>query len=220
MVQAILFDMDGLMADTEPLYWDVARTLARAHGTSVADATLRRMMGRSRLDSMCIFAQECHITAIAPDDLLAQRETLMLQRYSQGVEPMPGLQQILKRFHRRVKLAVATSSPRKFTDVLLPGLRVASYFDVIQTGDDITQGKPHPEIYLKAIQQLGVEPAGCIVLEDSHAGALAGRRAGARVVAVPSPLTESDDFTFADARARNLSDASDWIESALRSPST
>jgi len=215
MFQAIIFDMDGLMVDTEPLYWEVARKLAQAHGTSVADNTLRRMMGRSRIDSMRIFASACRIDKPCPEDLLIEREKLMLERYARGVQPMPGLREILDRFHGRLKLAVATSSPRKFTDALLPALGVARYFDVIQTGDEITHGKPDPEIYLKAMSKLQIEPRSCIVLEDSHAGALSGHRAGAHVIAVPSYLTEHEDFSFADARARNLSETCGLIEAQL-----
>src|SRR5262245_465431 len=215
-IRAIIFDMDGLMVDTEPLYWEVARRLARAHGTKVTDETLRQMMGRSRLDSMRIFASECGISSISVEDLLVVRERLMLERYSVGVEPMPGLREILEQFHGHVKLAVATSSPRKFTDVLLPALGVAKYFDVIQTGDEIVRGKPDPEIYLKAMKQLRVEPAACVVLEDSRAGALSGRNAGAHVIAVPSELTASDDFSFAEARVSNLAEAGDRIGRMLQ----
>jgi HAD superfamily hydrolase (TIGR01509 family) len=216
MIRAIIFDMDGLMVDTEPLYWEVARTLARGHGTEVKDDTLRRMMGRSRLDSMRIFAADCGITGILPEDLLVERERMMLDRYAAGVEPMPGLRAILERFHGRLKLAVATSSPRKFTDVLLPALGVARYFDVIQTGDEIVRGKPDPEIYLRAMSQLALEPGACIVLEDSRAGALSGHHAGACVIAVPSELTAGEDFSFADARVSNLSEAAEQIEQMVQ----
>ncbi|HEY7087924.1 MAG TPA: HAD family phosphatase [Tepidisphaeraceae bacterium] len=215
-LRAIIFDMDGLMVDTEPLYWEVARKLARSHGTNVAEETLRRMMGRSRLDSMRIYATECGITSVSPQDLLAERERLMLERYSTGVELMPGLREILERFHGRLKLAVATSSPKKFTDVLVPALRIAKYFDVIQTGDEILKGKPDPEIYLRAMARLEVQPHSCIVLEDSRAGALAGHNAGAYVIAVPSTLTAEEDFSFADDRAANLIEACDQIERTLR----
>jgi HAD superfamily hydrolase (TIGR01509 family) len=212
MYRAIIFDMDGLMVDSEPIYWDVARRLAKQHGTSVTDETLRHMMGRSRIDSMRIFAEECGISAASAQQLLDEREHLMLQRYAAGVEPMPGLLPILQRFHGQLRLAVATSSPRKFTDALLPALRIDSYFDVVQTGDEIVNGKPDPEIYLKAIDRLGLEPPQCIVLEDSRAGALAGHRAGAHVIAVPSELTAAEDFSFAESRVTNLDQASACVD--------
>jgi HAD superfamily hydrolase (TIGR01509 family) len=207
--------MDGVMVDTEPLYWEVARQLARRFGRTIADETLRKMMGRSRLDSMCIFAAECGIGEVEPAELLDLRERMMLERYAAGVQPMPGLREIIRRFRGRLKLAVATSSPKKFTDVLLPSLGIDRELDVVQTGDDIVNGKPDPEIYLKAMARLGVTQEQCIVIEDSLAGALAGHRAGAKVIAVPTELTASQDFSFADARVGNLHEAADRIEQIL-----
>ena len=97
----------------------------------------------------------------------------------------------------------------------VPALGIAPYFDVIQTGDDIVNGKPDPEIYLACMRKLGVTPADCIVLEDSHAGAMSGHRAGAYIIAVPSALTASEDFSFADARVNDLFDAKVAIEKRL-----
>jgi HAD superfamily hydrolase (TIGR01509 family) len=203
--------MDGLMVDTEPIYWEVARELATKYGTSVADATLRRMMGRSGLEAMCILAGECGITAVSPPDLRIEREQMMIARYAAGVEPLPGLRQIIDRFRPGLRLAVATSSPRKFTDVLLPALGLADAFQVVQTGDNVTHGKPAPEIYLKCMGRLGAAPAECVVLEDSPAGALAGKRAGAYVIAVPTHLTAGEDFSVADARAADLLEAASQL---------
>lgn len=212
MIHALIFDMDGLIVDTEPLYWDVARQLARRYGSSVTDATLRRMMGRSRLESMRIFTEDCAITQIAPEDLLIEREQLMLDRYAAGMKPMPGLHEILARFRASLHYAVATSSPRKFADVLLSSLQIVNEFEMIQTGDEINNGKPNPEIYLKCMSRLSLAGSDCIVLEDSHAGAQSGKRAGATVIAVPSPLTAVEDFsTTADYRVSNLNEAADLI---------
>jgi HAD superfamily hydrolase (TIGR01509 family) len=211
-VRALIFDMDGLMIDTEPIYWEVARALAQQYGTRVADATLRQMMGRSGLEAMGIFARECGITVASPADLLREREEQMIARYTAGVAPLPGLHAIIDRFRSRLRLAVATSSPRKFTDVLLPALGLADAFAVVQTGDDVTHGKPAPEIYLKCMERLGVLPAECVVLEDSPAGALAGKRAGAHVIAVPTRLTAGEDFGCADAQAADLFAAADQLD--------
>lgn len=215
MIAALLLDMDGLMVDTEQIYWAVARELAQLHGVSVTDATLRRMMGRGRLEAMRVFAADCGVCGATPEALLEERERRMLQQYGRGVSPMPGLIEILEHFRGRLRLAVVTSSPRRFTDVLLPALGVERYFDAVQTGDEIERGKPHPEIYLRAIARLGVEAPECIVLEDSRAGALAGRRAGAIVLAVPSALTRTEDFSFADGAVTSLHAAIDWIEARI-----
>jgi HAD superfamily hydrolase (TIGR01509 family) len=219
MFQAIIFDMDGLMIDTEPMYWEVGRGIAKKYGAVCTDETFRKMMGRERLQAMKIFAEQCGISAATPQQLLDEREVLMVKRFAAGVEPMAGLHEMLEKFQGRLKFAVATSSPKKFTDVLLPALGLDRYFDVIQSADDIVHGKPEPEIYLKAAARLGVEPGNCFVLEDSPAGALAGHRAGAYVIAVPSPLTSGEDFSFAGARASNLHEAAAIIEKLIAIPS-
>jgi beta-phosphoglucomutase-like phosphatase (HAD superfamily) len=116
-----------------------------------------------------------------------------------------------------LKLAIATSSVKLFTDVLLPALKIDHYFDVVQTGEDVKNGKPDPEIYLKCMNRLGVEPAQCVVLEDSPAGARAGKNARTYVIAVPSVLTACDDFSFTDQRVANLTEASNAIDALLES---
>lgn len=216
MIRALIFDMDGLMVDTEPLYWDVARQLARNCGKEVSDETLRKMMGRSRIESMRIFAEACGIDSRAPEDLLVDREELMLERYARGVEPMKGLREILNQFRERLRFAVATSSPRKFTDVLLPAMGVANEFKIVQTGDEVEHGKPHPEIYLRCMDRLGVNGSESIVLEDSKAGAMSGKAAGAYVIAVPSHLTAVEDFSqVADARVDDLLEAARIVQSII-----
>jgi HAD superfamily hydrolase (TIGR01509 family) len=217
MIRALIFDMDGLMVDTEPMYWDAGRKLAAKYGKTLTDQTLRKMMGRLPVDSMAIFASDCGIDQ-DPQTLCDMRNDMVAELFAKGVGPMPGLRDILDRFRNRCRYAVATSASKRFADILLPALGVHDDFDVVQTGDTVTHGKPDPEIYLKAMAALNVAPAESVVLEDSKAGATAGKRAGAYVVAVPSHLTASDDFSFADARVNNLSEATDQIEKLLAKP--
>jgi HAD superfamily hydrolase (TIGR01509 family) len=131
---------------------------------------------------------------------------------------MPGLREILDRFRGRLKLGVATSSPRVLVEAALPALGVATHFDAITAGDEIASGKPHPEIYLKTMDKLGVAPADCVVLEDAPLGATAGKAAGAYVIAVPSRLTVRADFSaVADERVQDLFEAADRIERLIAS---
>jgi HAD superfamily hydrolase (TIGR01509 family) len=208
---ALIFDMDGLMIDTEGLYWAAAREIAASYGKTVADDTLRQMMGRAPIDSMRVFARDLKIED-SPQDLLDRRTEMMLKRFAQPITPMPGLMEILNTFRGRLKLAVATSAPKAFVDLILPAMKIADFFDVIQTSDGLTHGKPHPEIYLKTIARLEVKPAESIVLEDSTAGAQAGKNAGAYTIAVPSDYTRQGDFSFADYVATDLIDAMRHIQ--------
>lgn len=209
-MRGVVFDMDGLMIDSEGIYWAIGRQMAQERGTNVSDETLGRMMGRAPLDSVALFARELGLPD-APEDLLRERDRRVFEVLQAGVEPMPGLRETLEALHARFRLAIATSATLRFVNPIVDGLRIRQYFDVLQTSDDITHGKPDPEIYLKAMTRLGVPPAECFVLEDSSNGSLAGKRAGAYVIAVPSRYTRSQDFHFVDYVAGDLLDAKKHI---------
>jgi HAD superfamily hydrolase (TIGR01509 family) len=209
-MRAIVFDMDGLMIDSERIYWDAGRHIARQYGKEVSDQTLGRMMGRKPLESLTVFAREIGIPQ-PPEVLLAAREARVVAALEAGVEPMPGLMDVLPVLGQKYKLAIATSARRSMVDIIMGSLGVEHYFTVVQTSDDVTNGKPDPEIYLKAMGKLGVEPAESVVLEDSSNGAMSGKRAGAYVIAVPSQYTRQQDFSFADYIAADLHDAAAHI---------
>jgi HAD superfamily hydrolase (TIGR01509 family) len=209
---AIIFDMDGLMIDTEGLYWAAARQIAASYQKTVSDDTLRNMMGRAPIESMRVFAKDLSLPDSA-EALLDRRTAIMLERFRQPISPMPGLMELLHAFKDRLKLAVATSAPAAFVDLILPAMGLTHFFDAIQTSDGLQHGKPHPEIYLKTIARLHVQPRQSIVLEDSTAGAQAGKNAGAYTIAVPSDYTRTGDFSFTDYQAKNLHDAQSHIAS-------
>lgn len=210
-MRAIVFDMDGLMIDSEKVYWAVGRELAREFGKEVSDQTLGRMMGRSPIKSMEVYAGELGLKQ-SPHELLEMREARVKKALEQGVDPMPGLFEVLEEFKSKYKLAIATSAPMYLVDVIAAKLRLRPYFDAIQTSDDVVHGKPDPEIYLNAMSRLDVPPAECAVLEDSSNGALAGKRSGAYTIAVPSRYTRDQDFSFVDYVAKDLKDAARHLE--------
>lgn len=209
---AVIFDMDGLLIDSEKVYWEAGRQIARMYGKEVSDATLGRMMGRKPLESIELFARELGIEE-SPRVLLERREKQVVEVLEGGIDPMPGLFEVLPALGARFPLAIATSAPRYIVDVVMRRLEIRGYFKVIQTSDDVTNGKPDPEIYLKAMGKMGVGAGESVVLEDSSNGALAGKRAGAYVIAVPSEYTRDQDFGFVDYVAPNLADAAQRIES-------
>ena len=205
--RALIFDMDGLMVDTETGYWAVLAEIAAGyHIKEITEATRTRMMGRTPLESMSIFAADLKITASVAE-LLRQRETLMEARLRKGVTPMKGLFEIIDRFDGRLQLAVATSSSGLFLDLVLDNLAIRNKFNMLQAAEGITHGKPDPEIFLKIIVKLNLEPADCIVLEDSLNGVLAGVNAGCYVIAVPSEYSRHQDFSMANFVAGDLTEA-------------
>jgi len=210
-IEAVIFDMDGLMIDSERVYWQAGRELAKRYGKTVLDATLGRMMGRSPVDSMTVFATETGI-AVDPATLLEQRDATVYDILRVSATPMPGLFDTLQRLHPKYKLAIATSAKRFMVDVIDASVNFVRFFQAVQTSEGVVHGKPHPEIYLKAMTRLGVEPSACVVLEDSSNGARAGKSAGAYTIAVPSEHTRDQDFSFVDYVAGSLLDAAAQIE--------
>lgn len=213
--EALIFDMDGLMIDSERLYWEVERSIARSYGREVRGETLWKMMGRRPIEGMRIFVEEVGLP-ISVEETLALRDRRMREKYRNEAEAMPGLFSILAAFCGKLKLAVCTGAQEEFMEIALGRLKIREKFDVLQASDEIEKGKPDPEIYLKTCARLGLEPRQCIVLEDSSNGCLAGKRAGCYTIAVPSDYSRGQDFGSADYIASGLAGAENHILGLLR----
>ncbi|NLD47325.1 MAG: HAD family phosphatase [Clostridiaceae bacterium] len=213
-MKAIIFDMDGLMIDTEGLYFDTEREIAKSFGKELKDETLWKMMGRKPIEAISIYVEDLQL-GINPQEILKIRDDIFQEKLKREVIPMPGLYEILKSFRGKLKMAIATGSPEKFLKIVMDNLKLQCYFDVMQTSDNITKGKPEPEIYLRTIERMGVIPQECIVLEDSSNGALAGKRAGCHTIAIPTEYTNTQDFSFVDYIAKDLKEAEYYIRTEL-----
>jgi HAD superfamily hydrolase (TIGR01509 family) len=212
--RALLFDMDGLMIDSERLYVDAEREIAAAFGRRVSDATLGRMMGRKPIESLEIYVREAGLP-ITAEEAFRRRSRIMRDKLRRDLRAMPGLDRILARFRGRLKLAVATGAQSEFLRIVIAGLGLEGVFDVLQDSDGVAEGKPDPAIFLSACRRLGLPADACVVLEDSQNGVAAGRAAGCYVIAVPNVFTRGHDFRPADFVADGLDAAADHIESLL-----
>jgi HAD superfamily hydrolase (TIGR01509 family) len=210
-MNALIFDMDGLMIDTERLYFETEREMARGFGREVKDETLWKMMGRSPVESLSVFAEDLGL-AVPALELARMREEKMAEKMKVDLAPMRGLREIIDAFSGRLKLAIATGSPRRLMDIALEGLGIREKFEVLQTSEEIAHGKPHPDIYLRTAERLGCAPGECIVLEDSGNGARAGVAAGCYTIAIPSEYTKDQDFGGVQFVAKDLIEAQRHIE--------
>ena len=213
-IRALIFDMDGLMVDTERLYIASEHTLAEQYGKELGDTTIARMMGRKPIEAISIFVEELEIPA-DPAAVLAERDVLMEAAMRQDLSPMPGLFSLLDAFTGRLDMAIATGAPQRFLDIVVDTLNIRERFSILQSSDTVRQGKPHPEIYLRTTEQLGLPPAACLVLEDSHNGIIAAKEAGCKAAAVPNEHTAAQDFSRADHVAASLEAIIPWIEQQL-----
>lgn len=218
MIKALIFDMDGLMIDSERLYFQAERKIAQKYRKDVKDETLWKMMGRSPLESMKFFVEELQLP-ISPREALKMRNRIMREKLKSDLKSMPGLTHILDTFYGSLELAVCTGTQKEFLDIVVNSLGIREKFTVLQTSDEINRGKPNPEIYLAVCTKLGFRPSDCVVLEDSSNGALAGKRAGCYVIAIPSEYTCRQDFSFVDFIANDLFHAENHILHLLQKSS-
>lgn len=188
MIQALLFDLDGTLIDSDPIHVAVFIDFLAGYGVPMgAEEYERRLHGRLNAD---IFAE------ILPDEdpheMSAAKEAEYRRRLDLMDQPpaIPGAAALIDRARARGwKLAVVTNAPRENAPAALAAVGLADRFDTIVTADDVPRGKPHPDPYLLAMRRLGVPPEACIVFEDSPSGLAAARAAGATVVGLTSSLS-------------------------------
>ncbi len=208
--------MDGLMIDSERLYFQAESEMAKTFGVELREETLWKMMGTKPIEGLAIFVKDLKIS-ISAQDALEMRNKIMRKKLQTELEAMPGLFHIIDTFFNRLKLAVCTGAQEEFLDIVVDLLKIREKFDVLQSSDGIAKGKPEPEIYLTTCEKLAVSPQECFVLEDSANGVTAGKRAGCKVIAIPSEYTHFQDFTSADFIAADLFQADQHIQSLLSS---
>lgn len=202
--QAVIFDMDGLMVDTEPLAREAWREVVHAHGRFLTDEVYRQMIGL-RLDKAAQLVRETYALSPTTAQLAAAKDAIFAQRRALGVPVMPGLLALETAVRERgLPWAVATSSPRHHAEIILAQLGLADVCGAIAAGDEVVRGKPAPDIYLLAAERLGVLPGLCLALEDSAPGCRAAVAAGMKVVVVPTPDTADGDYNFTPYRYESL----------------
>ena len=195
-IQAIIFDMDGLMVDSEPLARQAWQQVLSVYQLTLEDDLYRQMIGL-RLDESARFLKEKLNLAASPIQLGRQKEQYLSQLRAEGVPPMAGLKELMVEISRRhVPWAVATSSPRDHAVAVLGRLNYLSSCKAIAAGDEVDRGKPAPDIYLLAAERLDEQPSKCLSLEDSGPGAKAAKAAGTRTIVVPNEQTNDQNFEF------------------------
>ena len=180
----LLFDMDGVIADTNQFHKETIRIFCEQHGVSVTDQVLReKVFGRVNRDWIpAIFP---NLTEATYEQLADEKEALFREQFAPHLEEVKGLTSFLSQMKREgVKMVVGTSAPPENADFILEGLKISSFFDAVLNSSHIKIGKPDPEIYLKSAAAIGLPPEKCIVFEDSLSGVEAGIAAGCKVIAV------------------------------------
>lgn len=204
MITSIIFDLDGLLADTETLHCRAYQNAMLEHGLPLSEIEYGEHWVRKGLGIADWLTLQN--SRLDPAAVRACKSAHYFQLLTTGLRPMAGAIELLTAIRDTKKIALASSSYRDAVDGVLAGLRIADYFEVIVSGLDVAQVKPSPEIFLKAAQLLGVEPSECVVVEDAEKGIIAAHRAGMRSIAVPNDYTRHHDFSKATRVCMSLSE--------------
>lgn len=203
---AFVFDMDGVIVDSNPVHEIALKQFCEKYGYNLSETELQeKIFGRRNRDWLTsVFGEltEEEIQAYG-----AEKEALFRQLYEKDIRALDGLPEFLEQVARlEIPRCIATSAPRANVDFVLEKTGLGKYFDVILDDTYVTNGKPHPEVYLKAAKALNVDPARAVVFEDSLAGVEAGRRAGCPVVGVTTTHSADElrDTQLVIADFRNL----------------
>jgi beta-phosphoglucomutase-like phosphatase (HAD superfamily) len=205
--RAVIFDMDGLMVDSEPLWFDVLRDFARERGGDFDRALAERCVGKGLSNTLRVISETLGFDVDIEGDTRDIVDAFIDRVGDLSLKP--GCEDIVAAIQRRplrVPRAVASSSARRLVEATLGRFGLIERFDALVCGDCVARPKPAPDIFLLAASRLGAAPDQCVVLEDSLAGVEAARAAGMRVVAVPE-RTDERFSALADAVVTDLHEA-------------
>jgi HAD superfamily hydrolase (TIGR01509 family) len=198
VIDAVVFDLDGLLLDSEQV-WDAERErLARERGGRWHDRAQSDMMGMSSLEWSRYMHEQLGL-AEPPEEINAEVVRRMEARYRERLPLLPGAVEAVERLAGRWPLGLATSSNRQLIDLALELAGIERLFRATVSSEEVARGKPAPDVYLEASRRLGVEASSAAAVEDSHNGILAARAAGMRVIAVPNPHFPPNPEAVAEA---------------------
>jgi HAD superfamily hydrolase (TIGR01509 family) len=204
VIEAVVFDLDGVLLDSEQV-WDEAREqLARERGGRWHDRAQRDMMGMSSTEWSRYMSDVIGLPE-PPEEINREVVSRLATRYRRHLPAIPGAREAVERLAARWPLGLASSSNRELIDLALELLGVKRLFMATVSSEEVARGKPAPDVYLEAARRLGVDPTRTAAVEDSHNGILAAKAAGMRVIAIPNRHFPPDADALREADAVRVS---------------
>ncbi len=206
MIEAVVFDLDGVLIQSEEVWDAVRERYVRERGGRYDDEVQRAMMGMSAPEWSRFLAEEADV-AESPERINADVVELMLEAYQRDLPLLPGAVEVVGRLAAQYPLGLASSSNRAIFEEVLRLAGIADAFQATVSSEEVARGKPAPDVYLEAARRLGVAPERCAAVEDSHAGIRSAHAAGMRVIAIPNASypPDAEALALADAVLPSLS---------------
>ena len=211
-MNSVIFDMDGVIIDSEPIHFRLETELFAELGLSLSREEHESFLGTSGHGMFGILKDRYGLSASVEELVETERRRYLENLDSIDMPVIPGIPELVDRLAAGgFSLAVASSAPHKQIDRVMERSGLAGYFHVRISGDDVPRSKPDPAIFLKAARELGTPPQSCWVLEDSANGVRAGREAGMKVIAYRAPDAPAQDVSAADFIVTAITDVFDII---------
>jgi HAD superfamily hydrolase (TIGR01509 family) len=209
LTEAVVFDLDGVLLDSEQIWDEVREQLARERDGRWHDGAQRAMMGMSSTEWSQYMHDEIGLPE-PPEEISAEVVRRLEGRYRQHLPLLDGAVEAVDRLAARWPLGIASSSNREVIDLVLDLSGLAPLFKVTVSSEEVARGKPAPDVYLEAARRLGVAPERSAAIEDSENGIRAAKAAGMRVIAIPNPHFPPDPEALeqADVTLRSLAELS------------
>jgi HAD superfamily hydrolase (TIGR01509 family) len=198
VIEVVVFDLDGVLIQTEELWDEVREQFAREGGGRYDAEAQRAMMGMSSLEWSRFMSEELGVSG-SPEEISDEVVRRMEASYRDRLPLIDGAREAVERMAAHWRLGLASSSNRPLIDAVLELAGLADRFEATVSSEEVARGKPAPDVYLEAAARLGVDPARCAAIEDSHSGIRSARAAGMRVIAVPNPSFPPGDEALAEA---------------------
>jgi HAD superfamily hydrolase (TIGR01509 family) len=217
-IQAVIFDLDGLIVDSEPLHLRAMNQALAPVGITLTEADWVPRVGYKSIETIRLLHAQHHFDRdpeeIERDKVRAYHHLI---REAGALKLMPGVHEAIRACQQaRLALALASSAVRADITIILSAFALDALFEVVIAGDEVPQGKPDPAIFLKAAEGLAVDPAACLVLEDSATGIVAAKAAGMVSVAIPSRFTRQQHFDGAQVILDTLFDFAEMLDNLLK----
>jgi len=204
-VRGVIFDMDGVLVDSQPMHFEAEMATVAHFGYPISEGELKGYLGWKE-DEFWADVIRRHSLKCTIEDMKAYDHPLIMRLLRERTGPDAVLDRALGRLGRMgLALAVASSAPRSFIDIVLDGLRARGRFSAVVSGQDTPKGKPDPSIFLLAASRLDLEPESCLVIEDAPSGIEAARRAGMKCIALLGAVNKDLDLSQADDIITSLS---------------